>query len=93
MSILYQLCDELQVQIVAKRHCQSGLWDMRLTHFANHGPVMTSAGKLSPTECLADLEERAPRHLENSRVFLERKNKERQQHQNKDTWHDVFWKE
>ena len=76
MTKLDILCDNLKVNIEAKRHHQSGLWDVRILHAWIQQPLLTSAGFKSIEEALLDLETKCDK-LENQRVFIERKNKER----------------
>lgn len=92
---LFELCDDLEMNITAKRHYKrdgvvrdgAGCWDMRITHSFFNGPILTSCSKSSLEECVSDLTSRMDA-IEKARVGIERKNKLRADQFAKDPKYD-----
>ncbi len=83
LKTIYEYADELGLNIVAKRHNgfndRPPQWDCRVSHPWFHQPLLSSCSKSSFEECEKELNERA-HVIENMRVGIERKNKEREEH-------------
>lgn len=96
---IFQLCDELEMNIVAKRHHSTKEWNCRVSHAWFHNPILSVTGATFE-DCVSQME--AKRHaIENQRVGIERKNKLRQEKDEKarknynhgaetDSWYDRF---
>lgn len=95
------LCDELKLNVIAKRHPKSG-WDVRITHPWISNPIVTACQKPTIEEAFEEFDSR--RHaIENMRTHIERKNKAREEkwkqeeknvrYDTDDEWVTRFWKD
>ena len=73
MKTLLQYCDELQLNIVAKRHNGDGKWDVRVSHPWFHNPILSAVKKDTFEDAMAELNGRVS-VIENMRTGIERKN-------------------
>lgn len=85
MTEIEILCDDLKCNIVAKRHCSTGKWDVRISHPWYGQPLLTSANQDSFNEAMTDLNSRIQK-LEGMRLGIERRNKDRDAKFAKDDW-------
>ena len=73
MKTAYQYCDELRLNLVAKRHGSTGKWDVRISHPWFNNPILSVGGQTFE-DCMAQLNGRVD-VIEKARVGIERKNK------------------
>lgn len=73
MKTLLQYCDELLLNIVAKRHNQECTWDVRVSHPWFHNPILSVTKKATFEDAMAELNGRVS-VIENMRSGIEKKN-------------------
>lgn len=77
MKTIYQYCDEFKLNLVAKRH-NTGEWNVRISHPWFRNPILSTSGN-SFEQCMGILEGRSS-VIENARTGIEKKNKLRNSH-------------